>query len=528
MAVSLSRGDTVSLISDDSRQPPPIGRATMMIAPVTAAILYDLVACPHRVTMDLHANAAERDKPNPFVELLWERGSLYEREVIAGLTESFLDLSGFSGDEKEQCTLDAMRRGDPLIYGGRIQIDGLLGDPDLLRKEGPGYIAGDIKSGAGEEGHEDNAKPKTHYAVQLGLYTDILERQGLSAGRRAFVWDVHGRVVPYDFQAPYGKRSPRTLWQDYEEALAEAQAIINRTAPTLPAFGAVCKLCHWYTACVKRLRDIDDLTMIPELGRSKRDVMYQRIRTVAELAGADPQLFVNGNKGAFPGIGPDTLQKFHERAKLLAERGAKPYSRSPIIFPDTDRELFFDIEVDPMRDICYLHGFVERIRRDNATEKFISAFADKLTVEAEKKAFAEAWAYINNCQPCTIYYYSKYERTIYRALQEKYPDVCSADDIEELFDPAHAIDLYNDIVKKATEWPTWDFSIKTLAKFLGFAWRDTHPSGAASIEWFHRWIELADPAIRQRILDYNEDDCRATRVLRDALETLPVVSGGAT
>ena len=96
-------------------------------------------------------------------------------------------------------------------------------------------------------------------------------------------------------------------------------------------------------------------------------------------------------------------------------------------------------------------------------------------------------------RPCAIYYYSKYERTIYRKLQEKYPDVCSAEEIEELFDPAHAIDLYYDVVKKATEWPTWDFSIKTLAKYLGFAWRDTHPSGAASIEWFDRWIKTGDP-----------------------------------
>ena len=35
-----------------------------------------------------------------------------------------------------------------------------------------------------------------------------------------------------------------------------------------------------------------------------------------------------------------------------------------------------------------------------------------------------------------------------------------------------AIDLYFDVVLKATEWPTRDFSIKTLAKHLGFAWRD--------------------------------------------------------
>ncbi|HBN22622.1 MAG TPA: hypothetical protein DD412_05230, partial [Holosporales bacterium] len=91
---------------------------------------------------------------------------------------------------------------------------------------------------------------------------------------------------------------------------------------------------------------------------------------------------------------------------------------------------------------------------------------------------------------------------------------------EELFDPEHAIDLYYDVVKKATEWPTKDYSIKTLAKYLGFNWRDTNPSGAASIEWFDRWIKTGDPQVRQRILDYNEDDCIATRVLLDGIRQL--------
>ena len=47
-------------------------------------------------------------------------------------------------------------------------------------------------------------------------------------------------------------------------------------------------------------------------------------------------------------------------------------------------ELFFDIEVDPMRDICYLHGFVERRNGDNGTERFVSFFADEPTEEAER------------------------------------------------------------------------------------------------------------------------------------------------
>jgi len=94
------------------------------------------------------------------------------------------------------------------------------------------------------------------------------------------------------------------------------------------------------------------------------------------------------------------------------------------------------------------------------------------------------------------------------------------EEIEDLFAPELSVDLYFDVVKPKTEWPTKDFSIKTLATYLGFSWRDTDPSGAASIEWYHRWVESGDDSIKQRILQYNEDDCIATRVLLDGIRTL--------
>lgn len=272
---------------------------------------------------------------------------------------------------------------------------------------------------------------------------------------------------------------------------------------------------------MKQLTAADDLTLIPELGRSKRDVIATRIGSIKELATINPEGFFQGKKTVFPGIGQDTLVKLHERAKLIAAGdGARPYLRAPVRLPVSERELFFDIEVDPMRDHCYLHGFVERIGGDNDSERFVGIFAYEGSEEAERHAFAEAWRYFQTSQPCAIYYYSKYERTIYRKLQQRYPEVCTADEIEALFDPARAVDLYFDVVLKATEWPTRDYSIKTLAKYLGFDWRDRHPSGAASIEWFDKWIETRDRAIKKRILDYNEDDCRATRVLLDGIRGL--------
>ena len=108
--------------------------------------------------MDLFEDPSKRNRINPFVQLLWEKGNAFEQEVIEGLQVPFVNLRPFSAQEREQRTKEAMSRGDTLIYGGRISADDLLGDPDLLRRKEEGYVAGDIKSGAGVEVSPKNCR----------------------------------------------------------------------------------------------------------------------------------------------------------------------------------------------------------------------------------------------------------------------------------------------------------------------------------------------------------------------------------
>ena len=491
---------------------------------ITAAMLYDQVMCPHRPSMDLFANPMKRDKLSPFVKLLWEKGTSYEEEVIASLDIPFLDLTPYSQEEKESKTLEAIEKKEPLIYRGRISADDLLGEPDLLRLDENGYVAGDIKSGAGEEGNADDPRPKKHYVVQLALYTDILERKGLSRKREPFVWDIHGDEVTYELDELTGKRNPTTLWNIYQGTLDEARRNISNPGNSSPAYSSICKLCHWRTECMKTLERSDDLTLLPDLGRSKREEIIDRIATVDDLANIEIEQFIDGRNTIFRGIGIKSLEKFKARADLIKSNNAEPYLTEPVALPDPERELFFDIEDDPLHNFCYLHGFVERSNSDNNTEKYVAFFADDLSPEAEEQAFADAWRYIMENQPCTVYIYSKHERTTWRKLQSKYSSVCSEEEIETLFDPDNTIDLLHDVVRKYTEWPTHDHTLKTLAQYLDFKWRDTDPSGAASIEWFQRWSESEDPKIKQRILEYNEDDCLATRVLLDKIKTLDTIN----
>ncbi len=489
---------------------------------ITASMLYSYTTCPHRVSLDLFGDPADRDEVSPFVELLWKRGHVFEEETVAALQVPFLNLRGVPREQREELTLRAMRDGVDLIYGGRISHGRLLGEPDLLRRTETGYEPGDIKSGAGVEGASEGSdgKPKRHYAVQLALYSDILQQQSLAQSKSAFVWDIHGDEVPYDLAGSRGPRVKSSMWDEYGETLVCVEDIVDRHATTRPGLISDCALCHWRSHCRRGIVDADDLTLISELGRSIRERFPSDIATVADLARAGLTDLISNGKSTIPGIGAKTLQKYHARAVLQKQSSPAPYFTEEVRLPPSETELFFDVETDPFRGLCYLHGFVERTRRDSETEEYVAFFADEAVEEAERDVFAQAWAYVQAHSDAVVYFYSHYERTIWKQLAGRFPDVATEDDVTALFEQDRFVDLYTDVVKPRMIWPTYSLSLKVLAAFLGFKWRDTDPSGAGSIQWFHEWIETGDESIQQRILAYNEDDCRAMRVLVDALTEL--------
>ena len=76
----------------------------MLPRSITASMLYNLVSCEHRLFLDTFGDLSQRDEPNVFIQLLWEKGTLFEQEVIQKLGIPFLDLSRYEGDEKEART----------------------------------------------------------------------------------------------------------------------------------------------------------------------------------------------------------------------------------------------------------------------------------------------------------------------------------------------------------------------------------------------------------------------------------------
>ncbi len=488
--------------------------------PITGSMLHDLVLCERRLHHDLHTDSELRDPVGDFVKMLWAGGLEHERAVLDALPGRTVDLRDVDAVARESATLDALAGSADRILGAALRHGDRLGLPDLIERDDAGWVAGDVKSGAALE--PDGRRPRREYAVQVSHYASLLAAMGAGPVDRAFVIGRDGGPATYDLRAPWG-RDGRSLVDMTATLTDNARLVRDGAVPTRGAVSAACKMCHWHTLCDRESEELDDPTLVAGVGRAVRDALAPFAPTVAALADLDvAPLALGRGRTRIAGLGAERLLRFRDRARLLRTPGATAYAMRPLGLAAGHREIHFDIEADPMRDgLVYLHGFL--IREPEGADyraEYRSFFAD--APEQEGQAFAAAMDLLTADPEALVYYYSKYERTSFRALADRHPHVCSRDDVERLFDPTRAIDLLFDVIMPNTEWPTRNLSIKTLARFAGFDWRDVDAGGANSIAWFDEYIRTGDPAVRRRILSYNEDDVRASAVVLDALRALPV------
>lgn len=483
--------------------------------------------CPHRVWRDIYGPQDEKIKEvNPFVQMLWDRGSQYEKKVISDIG-SFVDISTGSFEERFKKTKEAMDNGESLIYQGVLIAGEIMGIPDLLKKiSDRKYLPVDIKSGIGVEGVDEDAGDegslKKHYALQIALYADALKRLGYGNNTSGVILDIKGNEVVYDLSQQIGSRTPMSYLDLYERVKNNIAILLENKDSNKPALAGNCKLCPWYTSCKKWVKEQDDPTGLFYVGRSKRDTLSEDISVnkIDDILNIDVDDILErkkNDKTLLKGVGDSILRKMLDRAKIMKVT-KKPVIYGEVNFPEVRYELFFDIEDDPTQEFVYLHGVYER---GPEGERYLDFTAKNISAESEKKAWADFWTYIRSLpkDDFSVYYYSAHEKTTYKRMQKIYSDVISVEEVEEFFSRPKTIDLYS-VVLKNTDWPVGSYSIKELATYCGFSWRDKTPSGALSIQWFNEYIKTGNEEILKRILEYNEDDCKATMVVIDKIKSI--------
>ena len=467
---------------------------------VTAQDLYNYTKCLHRVYLDSNGDPSEKSEVSSFVKLLWEVGLQTERDYITSLgDQEIVDLQNLGVEPAFQETLLAMEHGAPVIYQGCLIHEHLVGRPDLLVKRGDGasrfgdylYEPIDIKAGKGwEEADGKNPRFKEHYAFQILFYRLLLEQiQGtVPAGGR--IINVDKQLEEFD-PAPFAER--------FNQAMQDVQQLVSGDETSEPVLGSHCTMCGWFSRCYRWVKDESDPTGLFFVGKQKFALREQGLRTIQDIAHMDVQTYLKPPH-KIPRMGKVSLTRMKERAQVLLE--GKPRIRPGYRFPKVDREIYFDIEDDPTRGVTYLFGMVIQ---DGKRPSHFTYFLAKRP-EDEEQTVRDFWRFIQSTEQAVYYVYSHKERSTLKRLMEKYD--LDADTFEKY--KSCEFDLYQDLIVEYSDWPTFSYGIKHIAKFIGFQWRDVDPSGANSIAWYNEYLaNPANEALLNRILEYNEDDCYA-------------------
>ena len=78
------------------------------------------------------------------------------------------------------------------------------------------------------------------------------------------------------------------------------------------------------------------------------------------------------------------------------------------------------------------------------------------------------------------------------------------------------VDVHQVVTQNIT-LPIESYTLKNIARWLGFEWRNPEANGAQSICWYEKWLETGDRSLLDAIVIYNEDDCYATYYIKEWL-----------
>jgi uncharacterized protein len=241
------------------------------------------------------------------------------------------------------------------------------------------------------------------------------------------------------------------------------------------------------------------------------------VHTLEDLAKLDPQIL-----GSIKGLGAKKILQILNSVKAQISKSViKVGTWWPIEDPP-EVEIFLDLEGsgelfqdDPAWNCIYLIGLISRTNgREGAYVPYIAK------TPAEEKTILTGFLDYLRKQPrrYRLYHWHHYEKTQLKKACERYG---MAEAYESLIEP-HLEDLCT-AAQSSYVLPTPGWSIKVVAPYFGFRWTQAASEVDAmksAMIWFKQATSGGDGSGLDKVLRYNEDDCRAMIVVKDGFEKL--------
>ena len=458
---------------------------------------------------------------DPLMDRAAELGLLHEQRHLDSLTAihspaGVVTIESPGGDldalaEACEATLAALHARTPVVYQAALRDGDLRGFADFLVLDADGrYVVQDSKLAR---------SAKVPALLQIAAYADILERHGIPIAHQGVLVLGNGLESVHDLSTviPVYRARRQALTELLTAHLAGTEVVAWGDVPA----------CGHCAVCTEEVENHRDLLLVAGLRMTQREkFMSAGITTIDDLA---------AHPGPIQGIGHDTYTRLQRQARLQIRQE----SQSQPVYEVIDREpltalpapspgdIFFDFEGDPMWQdpsdrswgLEYLFGVIEA-----DSGRFVTYWADDRRQErAALRNFLDYVAQRRRTWPdMHIYHYANYERHTLLRLAGQFGT--GEDEVDDLLRTGALVDLYP-VVRGAIQVGTRSYGLKALEPLFmpGHREGDVTSAGDSVVQYAaycaerERGDDAAAAELRQQILDYNEQDCRSTQLLRDWL-----------
>lgn len=461
---------------------------------ITARMLYTYLKSPYQLWCDLHAPEDRKDPITEYQKLKFEQGRQHEQIVVDHKYPDVVESEAETKKDAFRELIQHMRDGVKSLHNFPVEHEDMTGYFDVLeRVDGVPSAFGDYHYVVKEIKWAKNIRE--HHKIQAYFYNYIIGHiQGYTPEK---VYLINRDEEEFEFEFDTEK---------FDNVLKGVRDVVNG-APITPTFGK----CDWpwESYCDEQARLTNDVSLVPDVGLDKKPKLNTiGIFTVSDLAKAKVEDLVE-----LKGIGDLTAKKIVTNAKAL--HSGEIIKLRDYSLPSSKVELFFDLEglgnsvdLESIAPIDYLIGVWVR----DGEEYFKYFLAEDLDKEGEM--FKQFLTWFESFDDAILYHWHTYERRQMKRMCKEYG--IDEKRCKNLLDKM--IDLHK-VATSSFAYPLTGTKIKDLAPWLGFKWRQKEVTGTETIAYYLEYVENPKKHYEKlkKVLVYNEDDCIATKVVKDWL-----------
>jgi len=329
---------------------------------------------------------------------------------------------------------------------------------------------------------------KEEYIFQGVFYAEMLHKLQGVRPVKGYVTHEDGKVSEYMIQEYYTK---------FHLVLDDIEDILDGKKPKHFLTSGY-KQSPYFYEFLKEVQECDHLSLLNRVWKSEVSALEMAgFDTVTKLADASL-----ADLKAVKGVSMDRLYFLNQQA--VSHKEDRVITIGDVDLPVEDGvTLVIDIESDPMRDVDYLFGVLVVDGDDEVYHPFLAE-----TPEQEKENWLNFVDFLKGYSGANIYHYGWYEFDVFKKLVERYG---APEEVKRMFEN-QMIDILTRL-RGHVIFPMPFYSLKDVAKHIGFNWRTKNASGPDSVLWYEAWLEHGDKKALRDTVEYNEDDVRATWLL---------------